>query len=64
MYSARMLECPKSTKNKKITPNAYFQKIQSMFIYISYELFWDQPSNHKKNQVKLGKMDIFVEKNQ
>ena len=35
-----------------------------MTLYISYELFWAQSSNHKKKQVKLVKIDDFVPKNQ
>ena len=58
-----MLELPKSIKNKKITTNAYFLKIQNMIIYISYELFWRLPSNCKKKQVKLPKINDFVLKN-
>ena len=50
------------TKNKKIIPNAYFLKIQNMCIYISYELFWHMPSDCKKKQVKLAKIDDFIPK--
>ena len=63
MYSARILDFPKSKKNFKMHQNACFLKFQNMIIHIFDELFWHLLSKLRKNQVKLAKIDDFAQKN-